>query len=148
MGLVDEGRLSVAGCEDQQQLEWLVDKLLRELQESKQREQMTASNIQHVSETMNDLNEKVGYLYRENAALRTQLAACSQHELQEDNVLNTNNKDTETGEVFHQLKDWFDDRSKLHSIIEAQQREILTLTTTVRQLAKVAAAARSSGDQP
>ena len=143
MGLM-EGRISIAGCEDQQQMEWLIDKLLREQQESRHREQLTASSIQHVSESMNNLHEKVGYLYRENASLKTQLAAAAHQTSQSDEIGLPNIKLSSDEDVLNQLKSWFDDRCKLQSVIKAQQEEILTLTKTVRQLTRVAAAGHSS----
>ena len=138
-------RRATTGHEDYAQLEWLVEKMARELQESRQREARVLREVAVVSENTGVFQDTVTSLLRQNAYLRSQIAArVEEHGEEGASGGGGGVSGANAGEVPQMcrtaLKDmthWFDDRSELQETIEVQQKEIARLTSTVSTLTQL-----------
>eukprot|EP01059_Diplonema_ambulator_P009130 TRINITY_DN18955_c0_g1_i1.p1 TRINITY_DN18955_c0_g1~~TRINITY_DN18955_c0_g1_i1.p1 ORF type:complete len:182 (+),score=59.64 TRINITY_DN18955_c0_g1_i1:1-546(+) len=129
-------RRVTTGMEDYIQLEWLVEKLAKELSESRKREAKVKEEVTSVASMMGDLQKQVAALWRENAALQTKLSQeTTSKKLASPEQ--TPSVPSLSYSAITELSTWFDDRAELQRIIESQQQEISKLTNAVRSLTSI-----------
>eukprot|EP00754_Rhynchopus_humris_P003056 Rhum_TRINITY_DN11660_c0_g1::Rhum_TRINITY_DN11660_c0_g1_i3::g.45872::m.45872 len=139
-------RRATTGHEDHQQLEWLAEKLAKELAEARQREARVVREAEAAAHNMHELQAAVGLLYRENASLKARLAAAEAGD-RGGRSSPTAAAATAAGSApapaelpalcqstLSHLEAWFDDRAGLERTVSDKQGEIDALADTVRTL--------------
>eukprot|EP01063_Lacrimia_lanifica_P007912 TRINITY_DN15081_c0_g1_i1.p1 TRINITY_DN15081_c0_g1~~TRINITY_DN15081_c0_g1_i1.p1 ORF type:complete len:172 (+),score=72.82 TRINITY_DN15081_c0_g1_i1:127-642(+) len=136
-------RKVTTGLEDHVQLEWLVEKLARELSDSRRREAKIQEDVAQVVGNMEQMQAALTGLIRENAALKTRASMVGdvQKERVEHSVAKAFLADAEASAskcdvALEEMRSWFDDRAQLQAVVDAQQQEIFKLSSTVRALTK------------
>eukprot|EP00755_Sulcionema_specki_P027945 Sspe_Gene.17143::Locus_6074_Transcript_1_2_Confidence_0.667_Length_2278::g.17143::m.17143 len=137
---------------DSQTFEWLTAKLSSELASAREREAKTRNELVAVQGMMEGLRGEVTEVWKENAALQAKVLSLEAERQGRDHdaaaqlrslsggSTATNSDDRVTSlcqSTMTQLRTWFDDRSKMQSIIAAQQEEITRLTAAVRKLSEM-----------
>ena len=140
-------RRATTGHEDHQQLEWLAEKLAKELAEARQREARVVREAEAAARNMHDLQAAVGLLCRENASLKARLATAEGGDRAGRSSPTTAVAAAAAGSAsapaelpalcqstLSHLEAWFDDRAGLERTVSDKQVEIDALADTVRTL--------------
>ncbi|KAJ9472258.1 hypothetical protein DIPPA_29005 [Diplonema papillatum] len=139
------------GMEDTTQLQWLVEKLAKELADSKKREATIADRVSTACVHIEELQGQMTALWQDNAALKAKLAAEVGKSLESSSSLqNRGHEDlvpSACKAALEELQTWFDDRVQLQAVIESQQEEISRLTATVQSLGKIVEGTHSAVSQ-